>query len=158
MAFFAQERRLVRVKKTRQPEETHGNLGSFNFTLYLILFVGIDADTQRAYVSLYVKMKRGTMSKEERLKLETMEQMFSFDDIWSSRLIGQAQLAKEREKVTSCPSIAQLPILISLRPTRRLHQGAWSAPTPRRRIPTFLASCGHRKRKATTQRALIWKN
>lgn len=39
------------------------------------------------------------MSKNERLKFETMEQYLSYDDIWASRLIGQAQLAKEKEKV-----------------------------------------------------------
>lgn len=59
----------------------------------------LSPETQRQYVQLYMKYKRRNMTPAERAEFDRLERTLTYDNIWSSRLIGQAQMAKDREKV-----------------------------------------------------------
>jgi len=71
------------------------SLGSIAYGLRSVL----PPDVQRQYLGLYIKSKKQALSTSERDEFDKLERKLNYDNIWSSRLIGQAQLAKGKEKV-----------------------------------------------------------
>jgi len=72
---------------------------SIEFILSSLSFVVLAPEVQKHYLGLYIKYKKQNMSAPEREEFDKLERKLTYENIWSSRLIGQAQLAKDKEKV-----------------------------------------------------------